>query len=539
MKLQRADFQNGFGPSDRGHLPFIHEMKRLARFALQISQNRSREVSPLLHRDGSSTWQWLSRLMRESSLISGDEYIRSTRYTEVRFNNRPALGVAFQAGRPRESRSFHTRGPNYRACTDALAAHLNSVRVDCGDTPRGSHFNAQPLKIPHRLRGLRFRKGRKDPWAGFDEEHPCRFGINGPEVSGQREPAHLADGPRQFDACRPAANDHEGQLLPPLIRIGRTLCVLKCSQHTATDFGRLFESLESGSKLLPVVVAEIRVRGAASENEIVEGKRSDIRRNEFSMEVDGGDLPQQHANIRILRKHGSNRSGYLCRTESGHRYLVQKRLEQVMIALIDQRHIHFRFSTKTLRSVYAGEPAPHNDNPFHATPLRDIMPRMIRNAYPSDLPGIVAIYNASIPGRLATADTEPISMESRRSWLLDRDFAKHPVWVCEDPMRPGRISGWLSFKPFYGRPAYAETAEVSIYVDPAAQRTGIATRLMKHAIQQAALLQLKTFLAFVFAHNAPSLELCRKFGFEQWGHLPRIAVLDGMDRDLLILGKRI
>jgi phosphinothricin acetyltransferase len=164
---------------------------------------------------------------------------------------------------------------------------------------------------------------------------------------------------------------------------------------------------------------------------------------------------------------------------------------------------------------------------------------MIRNAYASDLADIVEIYNASIPGRLATADTEPVSLESRRGWLLDRDFARHPVWICEDPMRPGRISGWLSFKAFYGRPAYAATAEVSIYVDPAAQRSGIATRLLKHAIQQASSLQLKTYLAFVFAHNSPSLALCRKFGFEQWGHLPRIAVLDGVDRDLLILGKRL
>jgi phosphinothricin acetyltransferase len=94
-------------------------------------------------------------------------------------------------------------------------------------------------------------------------------------------------------------------------------------------------------------------------------------------------------------------------------------------------------------------------------------------------------------------------------------------------------------QPFYGRPAYAATAEVSIYVDPAAQRSGIATRLLKHAFQQGPSLQLKTFLAFVFAHNRPSIELCRKFGFEQWGQLPRIAVLDGVDRDLLILGKRL
>ncbi len=34
---------------------------------------------------------------------------------------------------------------------------------------------------------------------------------------------------------------------------------------------------------------------------------------------------------------------------------------------------------------------------------------IIRDAVESDLPGILSIYNAAIPGRLATADTEPVT----------------------------------------------------------------------------------------------------------------------------------
>ena len=134
---------------------------------------------------------------------------------------------------------------------------------------------------------------------------------------------------------------------------------------------------------------------------------------------------------------------------------------------------------------------------------------------------------------------------NRCRWLLANPgftiaiSRRHPIWVFEDPGHDKRIRGWLSFKPFYGRPAYSATAEVSIYVDPNVQRAGVATRLMEHAIERAPELRLTTYLAFVFAHNGPSLALCRKFGFEQWGHLPGIAVLDGTDRDLLILGRRI
>jgi phosphinothricin acetyltransferase len=161
---------------------------------------------------------------------------------------------------------------------------------------------------------------------------------------------------------------------------------------------------------------------------------------------------------------------------------------------------------------------------------------MIRDAREADLEAIVQVYNAAIPGRLATADTEPVSTESRRSWFQDRDVTRHPLWVVEED---DRVVGWLSFGKFYGRPAYATTAEVSVYVDPSVQRRGTATRLMERALERSPVLGLNTLLGFVFAHNNRSVELCRKFGFAQWGHLPRVAVLDGIERDLLILGRRL
>lgn len=161
---------------------------------------------------------------------------------------------------------------------------------------------------------------------------------------------------------------------------------------------------------------------------------------------------------------------------------------------------------------------------------------MIRDARESDLESIVRIYNAAIPGRLATADTEPVSVASRRAWMREHDAARHPLWVAE---RDGRVLGWLSVSAFYGRPAYAATAELSVYVDPALQRGGVASALLQQALDRADALALRTYLGFIFAHNARSLALFRKFGFEQWAHLPRVAVLDGIERDLLIFGRRL
>jgi L-amino acid N-acyltransferase YncA len=160
----------------------------------------------------------------------------------------------------------------------------------------------------------------------------------------------------------------------------------------------------------------------------------------------------------------------------------------------------------------------------------------IRDAVEADLPAVVAIYNASIPGRLATADTEAVSVESRRPWFRAHAPGHHPLWVTE---RAGAVVGWVSFQPFYGRPAYQATAEVSVYVLPGHHRRGIGRALLTEAIRRAPELGLRTLLGFVFAHNRPSLGLFETLGFAEWGHLPRVAELDGVERDLLIVGRRV
>ncbi len=43
----------------------------------------------------------------------------------------------------------------------------------------------------------------------------------------------------------------------------------------------------------------------------------------------------------------------------------------------------------------------------------------------------------------------------------------------------------------------------------------------------------------IFGHNEPSLRLFEKLGFERWGFLPRIARVDEVERDLVIVGRHI
>ena len=188
----------------------------------------------------------------------------------------------------------------------------------------------------------------------------------------------------------------------------------------------------------------------------------------------------------------------------------------------------------------------------------------IRPAIETDLKAIVEIYNSTINSRIATADTRPVTIESRLSWFHNRDLAYRPIWVVdidpsigksEDPRieklgeskivnlfsrrSQDKIIAWLSFNDFYGRPAYQHTAEISLYVAKDYRGQGIADGLVKKAIAESPKLRIKTLLAFVFGHNIPSIKLFTKHGFTRWGLLPQVAEIDRVERDLLILGRRI
>ena len=160
----------------------------------------------------------------------------------------------------------------------------------------------------------------------------------------------------------------------------------------------------------------------------------------------------------------------------------------------------------------------------------------IRDATIEDLPAIVAIYNSTVPTRMVTADTEPVSVLSRQKWFADHSPDRRPLWVAEEG---GQVAGWLSYSSFYGRPAYDGTCEVSVYLAPERRRRGLGTQMLLRCIEHAPRIGVATLLGFIFGHIEPSQRLFEKMGFQRWGHLLRVAVLDGVERDLIIVGRRV
>ena len=108
-----------------------------------------------------------------------------------------------------------------------------------------------------------------------------------------------------------------------------------------------------------------------------------------------------------------------------------------------------------------------------------------------------------------------------------------------DGENEGQTVGWVSFRDFYGRPAYRTTAEISIYLHPDHRGRKLGKEILQYSISQCPRLGVRQLLGFIFAHNIPSIKLFEQAGFTRWGLLPDVAVMDNQSYSLSIYGLTI
>lgn len=160
----------------------------------------------------------------------------------------------------------------------------------------------------------------------------------------------------------------------------------------------------------------------------------------------------------------------------------------------------------------------------------------LRRATLNDLPEIIKIYNEAISDGISTADSKIVSVEDKLQWF-EAHTPDYPILVKE---YHGRIIAWISLQPFYANLfAYRYSARINIYIDKNFQGKKLGQQFLNEAIEEAKNLGIKTLLALIFADNPASLKLFKKIGFKEWANLSRIATIEDVDKDLLILGQRI
>lgn len=171
------------------------------------------------------------------------------------------------------------------------------------------------------------------------------------------------------------------------------------------------------------------------------------------------------------------------------------------------------------------------------------MPNLaIRSAALADAPVLLDIYTYYVNKTAITFEYAPPTLAEFRS-RMERTMAKYPYLVAE---RDGVIVGYAYAGPFNARAAYDWSCELTIYLDPAAQKQGAGGRLyaaLEDALKQMGLLNLYACIADTgvedeyLTRNSPQFHA--HLGFAEVGRFTKCGYKFGRWYDMIWMEKII
>ncbi len=155
----------------------------------------------------------------------------------------------------------------------------------------------------------------------------------------------------------------------------------------------------------------------------------------------------------------------------------------------------------------------------------------IREMENFDSEKVLEIFQQGINSRNATFESIVPSWET---WS-DHHF-QNSRFVIEN--EEGTVIGWCALKPVSKRECFRGIAEVSIYLDENYQSKGLGKILIRKLILDSEEHEFWTLQAGIFPENKASVSLFQSLGFRIVGVREKMAEMNGIWRDILLLERR-
>lgn len=160
----------------------------------------------------------------------------------------------------------------------------------------------------------------------------------------------------------------------------------------------------------------------------------------------------------------------------------------------------------------------------------------IRKSVFDDLERLTDVYNQAIRSGHCTCDTRELTAEERREWFYSHENDRFPLYTC---LFGGEIIGYVSLSPYKQREALKDVAEVTYYLDFSYRGRTFGSQLLDFIMKEAEKLGFVAVIGVIIGCNTESAALLKKFGFEEWGRMPKIASFGERHEDHVYFGKHI
>jgi L-amino acid N-acyltransferase YncA len=156
---------------------------------------------------------------------------------------------------------------------------------------------------------------------------------------------------------------------------------------------------------------------------------------------------------------------------------------------------------------------------------------IIRKATSADIKAITDIYNEAILNTVATFDTTPKTLDEQKLWF-EKHSAKYPILVAEESKT---VIGWVSLSAWSDRCAYADTAEISLYIKDGQRGKGVGRKLSDAILKAGKEAGLHTVIARMVQSNAASIRLAESLGFKPIGVMKEVGRKFGRLLDVYLM----
>lgn len=146
-----------------------------------------------------------------------------------------------------------------------------------------------------------------------------------------------------------------------------------------------------------------------------------------------------------------------------------------------------------------------------------------RPAAQTDIQAITDIYNAAVVAGGSSADTTPRTYDQRKIWVEAHHDPYAVFVITAKDGEDERIIGFGALSVFYDRAGYDGVTDLAYYIDPAWQGMGVGTYTLARLLDECRKRNMRKACAIIFADNAGSIALMRRFGFTQFGLMPDAA----------------